>query len=257
MNKLALATVMTTLISQAAGCIIHEERNPGGGDGSSGGGGGGGDVATISARWSLRNMLDGATTACPAGFDTVQLIALPIDANGDAVAEPSIDLFDCKARTGISTNLAPAVYQVWIEVRSHDLATLYAQSLSQVLDVRQTDESFSVDVLNDGGYFQLSWDLVGKATNRPIDCAQVAGIDALDVISTSVADARRAYDDQLVCADHGAVTSGLLQGSYTITINAMAGDTSLGKATTLTNKVIEGKNRVTDLGMIIIPIDGL
>lgn len=256
MNKLTLLTVMTAMVSQAAGCIIHTtDRDPGGGGGS-GGSGGGVDVATISARWSLRNMIDGATTACPAGFDTVQLIALPIDDNGNAVADPSVDLFDCKSRTGISTDLVPDVYQVWLEVRSHDLAALYAQSLSQVLDVRQNDQSFSADILNDGGYFQLSWDLVGKATNRPIDCAQVAGINSIKAISTSVADARRAYDDLLVCEDHTAVTSGLLQGSYTVTIDAMAGDRSLGKATTLTNKVIQGQNRVTDLGLIVIPIDG-
>jgi hypothetical protein len=258
MNKLALATLMTTLISQAAGCIIQDDRNAGGGGGGgSGGGGGGVDVAAISARWSMRNMVDGATTACPAGFDTVQLIAQPIDDNGNAVGDPSVDLFDCKSQTGTSTDLVPDVYRVWYEVRSHDLATLYAQSLSQVLDVRQADQSFSADILNDGGYFQLSWDLVGQATKRPIDCAQVAGIDSIKAISTSVADARRAYDDKLTCEDHSTVTSGLLQGSYTISIDAMAGTKSLGKAASLTNKVIEGHNRVTDLGLITIAIDGL
>lgn len=253
MNKLALVTLMAaTLVSQAAGCIIQPaDRDYGGG------GGGGGEVATISARWSLRNMIDGATTACPAGFDTVELIAQPIDEYGYAVADPSIDLFDCNSRTGISTDLVPDVYQVWIEVRSHDLATLYAQSLSQVLDVRLADQGFSADILNDGGYFQLSWDLVGKTTNRPIDCAEVPGLQSIKALSTSISDAQRAYDDELVCEDHFAVTGGLLRGAYTITIDAMAVDKSLGRAATLTNKVIEGQNRVTDLGHILIPIDGL
>jgi hypothetical protein len=254
MNKLTLVPVMMALASQAAGCIVDHTRD-GGGSGDPGGSGG--DVAAISARWSLRNMLDGATTACPVGFDTVQLIALPIDVNGDAVAEPSIDLFDCNKRQGISVDLVPDVYQVWLEVRSGDLATLYAQSLSQVLDVRQADQVFSADILNDGGYFQLSWDLVGKATSRPLDCAQVAGINAIKAISTSIADAHRVYDDKLVCEDHTTVTGGLLQGMYTISIAAMSGDQPLGKAATLTNKVIAGQNRVTDLGLITIPIDGL
>jgi len=259
MNKLLLVTVMTTMISQAAGCIIQSDPgNAGGGGGGGGGSGSGGrDVAAISARWALRNMVDGATTACPAGFDTAQLIAQPIDANGDAVGDPSIDLFDCKAGTGVSTDLAPDVYQVWLEVRSHDLATLYAQSLSQVLDVRQDDQGFSADILNDGGYFQLSWNLIGKTTNRPLACAQVAGISTIKALSTNVADARRAYDDELTCEDGSAVTGGLLQGTYTISINAMAGDKSLGTAATLTNKMIAGKNQVTDLGTIAIPIDGL
>ena len=40
-------------------------------------------------------------------------------------------------------------------------------------------------------------------------------------------------------------------------IDAKAGDKSVGKATTLTTKLIAGQNRVTDLGTILIPIDGL
>src|SRR5262249_33099796 len=98
MNKLMFVSVMTALVSQAAGCIIQSDPGNGGGGGGGGGSGGGGnDVATISARWALRNMADGATTACPTGFDTVQVIAQPIDANGNAVADPTTDLFDCKA----------------------------------------------------------------------------------------------------------------------------------------------------------------
>lgn len=245
MNK--LATVMATL--SLAGCIIQTDRNHDGG--------GGVDVATISAHWSLRNMSDGSTTACPTGFDTVQLIMQPIDANGDATDDPAIDLFDCNTRRGTATDLLPDRYQVWIEVRSHDLSTLYAQSLSQVLDVRQTDQTFTTEVLKDGGYFQIAWDLIGKTSNRPVQCSQVAGLDRIQAISTSVADATRAYDDLFACDDHSAVSAGLLQGAYTIAIDAMAGDKSVGKATTLTTKVIAGQNRVTDLGTIMIPIDGL
>lgn len=250
MTNLALTTLIAALATQTAACVITNDRG-------GGGGGGGDDIATISARWSLRNLSDGAATACPAGFDTVELFALPIDANGDAVADPQIDLFDCDARTGISTDLLPDVYQVWIEVRSHDLATLYAQSLSQVLDVRQANQSFSADVLNDGGYFQLSWELVSGTTNRPLDCSQVPGIDSVLAVSTSVADAHRVYEDRRVCEDHFGISDGLLQGTYTITVEATAGDRSLGPATTLADQTIEGQNRVTDLGAITIPVDGL
>jgi hypothetical protein len=247
MNKLALATVMT-LVSQAAGCII-QNSDPGGGVGV--------DTATISARWSLRNMSDGATTPCPSGFDTVQLFAQAIDKSGDAIGDPAIDLFDCNARKGTSTDLFPDVYQVWIEVRSHDLSRLYAQSLSQILDTTVTDQSFSTEVLNDGGYFQLSWDLIGKTTSRPLSCSQAVGANVIRTVSTSIADSTRAYDDTFPCAEHGAVSGGLLQGSYSIAIDAIAGDRSVGKATTLTTKVIAGQNQVTDLGTITIPIDGL
>lgn len=252
MTNLGITTLIAALVSQTAACVITSDGGYG-----DGGDGGGVDIATISAHWSLRNLANGATTACPVGFDTVELFALPIDANGNAVADPQIDLFDCDARAGISTDLFPDVYQVWIEVRSHDLEALYAQSLSQVLDLRLVDQSFSADVLNDGGYFQLSWDLVSTSTNRPLDCAQVPGIDSILAVSTSVADAHLIYEDQRVCEDHFGVSEGLLQGTYTITVEAMAGERSLGPATTLTNQTIEGRNRVTDLGAITIPIGGL
>jgi hypothetical protein len=249
MNKLLLASVLIA-VSQAAGCIIEASNDyDDGGDVI--------EVASISARWSLRNMTDGATTACPTGFDTVQLIAQAIDENGDPVFEPAVDLFDCNARSGLATDLVPDVYQVWIEVRSRDLNRLYAQSLSQILDLRAEDQRFTTEVLNDGGYFQLSWDLIGKTSNRPVQCSQAGGISTIETISTSIADATRAYEDAFACEDGFAVSGGLLEGAYTISLDAFAGDKPVGKATTLTTKVIAGQNQVTDLGTIVIPIDGL
>src|SRR5262249_31527414 len=153
------------------------------------------DVASITARWSLRNMLDGATTACPTGFDTVDLVMQPIDANGDPVGPAAEDLFDCSAKTGVATDLFPDVYKVGSEIMNPDRMKTYAQSLSQVIDVRKADDTFSAEVLNDGGYFQLGWDLVGKTSNRPVQCTQIAGLDTIKAVSTSVASSTRAYDD--------------------------------------------------------------
>jgi len=249
MNTAAILPVLMALVAPAASCVIETSERDRGDHG--------GDVAAISARWSLRNMADGAVTFCPPGIDTVQLFAQAIDDQGNAVADPSVDLFDCDRQAGTSDGLVPDVYQVWIELRSHDLATLYAQSLSQILDVRQTDQRFSTDVLNDGGYFQLAWDLVGGVTQRPLSCAQATGLDSIAAISTSIADAHRAYDDRLVCEDHVAVSGGLLEGAYTISIDARASDASIGAAIRLTGQTIKGQNAVTDLGHILLPIDGL
>ena len=147
MTRLVLAFVTATLMLQTAACVIETHGR------DHGGGGGNVDVATISARWAFRNLSDGATTRCPAGFDTVELFTLPVDDSGAPLGDPSIDLFDCASQAGLSTDLLPDVYQAWIEVRTHDLQALYAQSLSAVLDVRRANESFSTDILNDGGYF--------------------------------------------------------------------------------------------------------
>jgi hypothetical protein len=247
MTKL-LATVSTVLAAQAlaAGCVIEVSSLESDGTG---------ELAAISARWSLRNMIDGAVTGCPSGFDTVEMITQATDGSGAPVGEPTIDLFDCRHGAGISSALVPDVYQVWLEVRSHDLSELYAQSLSQVLDVRRADQQLYADILNDGGYFQVSWDLVGASSQQPLGCSQV-GFDGLATISTAIADPRRAYDDAFTCESHAAVSGGLLQGSYTITIDAMAGRAAIGRITSLTNQPIYGQNRVTDLGHILIPIEG-
>lgn len=214
----------------------------------------GSEVATISAHWSLRNMADGATTACPAGFDTVRLLTMPVDAGGEPLGDPNVDLFDCDRGTGIATDLPPDLYQVWIEVTSHDLSRTYAQSLSQILDVRDFDDGFDVDILNDGGFFQMSWNLVDKTTLRPLACGAV-GAENIRAVSTSVADAHRVYDDVRPCDDHTTVTDGLLAGTYNVSIDAMIGDRPMGAKVTLTNQKIGPRNAVTDLGTILLPVD--
>lgn len=235
------------LASLCTGCVIETANRDHGTD----------QGAWIAATWALRNMADGASTACPSGFDTVALFAQPVDDAGTALDDPSVDLFDCDRFAGTSSSVVPDRYAVWIEVRSHDLDTLYAQSLSQLVDVRRDDQKVAIDVLNDGGYFQLDWDLVGGTTNRSIACTQLAGLDALTMISTSVASSQLVYDDQLACEEHTAVTAGLLQGAYTISIDAVAAGASIGGVASLTDQVIYSQNRVTDLGHVLIPIDGL
>ena len=118
------------------------------------------------------------------------------------------------------------------------------------------DQAFSTEVLNDGGYFQLGWDLVGKTSNRPVQCAQIAGLETIKAVSTSVATSTRAYDDSFVCDDHFAVSGGLFQGSYTISLQALAGSKAVGQAPMLTGKVA-AQNQVTNLGTIAIAIDGM
>jgi len=242
MNKLVILAAAASL---AEGCVIETHSD-----------GAYSELASISARWSLRNMTDGAVTACPSGFDTTLVVTQPVDDFGVPLAEPVADLFDCEDRAGTSTALFPDVYQVWVEVRSHDLRTLYAQSLTQVLDVRDVDRQLSAELLNDGGYFQLSWDLVGASSNRPLACSQIVGLDKIHAVSTSVSTAQFTYDDWFPCEDHVAISGGLLQGPYTIAIGAVTPDRSIGPATTLTNQVISGQNRVTDLGHVLLPIDG-
>lgn len=250
MNKLALASVMTAMMIQATGCIIETRDDD--------------DfppdppieVATISSSWALRNMSDGASTQCPSGFESVQMFMQAVDPDGTPVGQPAMDVFDCDTFRGVATDLYPDVYQTWIELRSFDLRTLYAQSLSQILDVRDDDKKFETELLNDGGYFMLQWDLIGADTNRKLTCDQLA-LDKIQTVSTRIATPNFAYDDSFACNDHFAVSAGLLEGSYDIQIDAFSGNTAVGPGPLLTARPIRRQNEVTDLGMVLIPIENM
>jgi hypothetical protein len=245
MNHLALAAASTALV----GCVIETADRGHSGDPP-------GDVAAIAASWSLRNMADGAVTGCPSGFETAQLLVQPIDEAGAALADPIVDRFDCDSQAGTSAGLAPALYQVSLEIRSRDLGALYARSLSQVIDVRRTDPQVAFELLNDGGYFQLSWDLIGAVTGEPLACSQITGLDGISLISTSVPDPDVVYEGHFTCEDHRAVTGGLLHGSYTLSIDATVDDSPIGAAVRLSDQIISSQNGVTQLGQVVIPIDG-
>ena len=103
----------------------------------------------------------------------------------------------------------------------------------------------------------MTWDLVGAETNSRLQCSQVNDLASVDLISTSVASADAGITDKFTCADHFGVTGGLVQGTYTLSISATnADDRSLGSAPALVEKTIRDRNAITDLGHILIPIDG-
>ena len=145
---------------------------------------------------------------------------------------------------------------VAIEVRSHDLQQLYAQSLAQDMTVMRRGQAFAADILNDGGYFQLSWDLVGGTTKRPLDCSTAGNIEGISMVSIAT-DGQLTYHDMLGCSDHAAVSGGVLHGDYTVALGAVGGDRALGPTVTIAAQTISDRNQVTDLGHVDILIDGL
>ena len=242
MRSLLLGTLIVA--GAATGCIYDD--------------GYGGDVASISAEWRFKNEATQQLTGCPQGFNTVAMHNLNVDAAGDPIpGSDVIDLFDCSDGGGISAPLYPDVYQTFIEVTDDSGNDLYAQSLSAIVDVVVTDKLFDATILNDGGYFSLSWDLIGSTSNRALGCADVDGVSGVEAISTSMADSTNAVSDQFNCEDHFGVTGGILQGAYTVSVNAFNSDGSaIGTAPAITSKTIQDRNRVTALGHIEIPIDG-
>ena len=244
MKKLVLASLIALAASQAAGCIITS------GDDSS--------DAYISANWQLKNVATNQTTPCPAGYDTAAVYNQPTDSAGSPVGQPIIDLFDCAAMSGTTAPLPPTTYLTWVEITTRtNTSAPYAKSLSAPVDVTVSDKTFSAQILNDGGYFQLQWGLVGANTNAPLTCAQ-AGAGGVEAVGTDVSTPSNSNSDIFDCGDKYGVTAGYRSATYTVSVAALgAGDASIGTAPALTNKAIPERNGVTNLGNIQIPITGM
>lgn len=241
MKKLVLGSLVAVLASQAAGCIITTAD----------------EDAVITANWSLKQQSTGQIITCPPGTTTAAVYSQPVDGANNPIGSPIIDLFDCDDNSGRTAPLPPDVYQVWVSLTSEGGGSVYATSLSAIVDVIDTDKTFTTTLLNDGGYFQLTWDLVDSQTSAPLTCA-TALADGVGVVSTLVSNPQSFVDDKFTCEDHYGITGGLLQGTYTVAVDAFqdgAGGGAIGPATTLSNKVIGPRNAVTNLGNVQIGID--
>lgn len=252
MKKLVFGSLVLATVSQAAGCIITTDDNP--------------DYATISAQWSLKNNA-GTSLLCPPGITTAAVYAQEVDPVTykpiGSVGDP--DKFDCDAGSGFTAPLPPAIYEVWVELVNDNNTQKYAVSTSRneassterfpdgyFLDLRAVDLPFKTTIYDDAGYFQLDWDL-RNAANAPVTCAQVPKVA---VLSTSVTTSSNSFDDRFFCDENYGLTGHLLQGAYTLEVQAIntAGQ-GIGPMTELLNKQAPGKNQVNDLGTVTVRVD--
>lgn len=252
MKKLVLSSLMSVLVSQAAGCIIESDD---GTDPPIE------DYATIQAQWSLKSIADDAIISYPPGTTTAAVYSQEVDANYNPVGQPIIDLFDVEDGSGRTAPLPPSVYQVWVELTSEGGSNVHARSLSAYVDVIDTDKTFTTTLVEDGGYFQLDWNLVGESSNQQLSCGD-AGLAASTpsgiyieafLASSTTAEAT----DIFACADGTGITGAYIAGNYDVLVDARTDtDHPVGGADTISTS-IQDKNRVTDLGVVTIPIAGL
>jgi len=242
MKKLVLFSLIVALVSQVTGCIISSGDDGGGGNGF------------ITANWDIKSV-DQTHLQCPAGIDTAALYSQEIDANyGDIGGPITGDLFDCVAFSGLSAPLPATTYYSWIQLENHDGSQVYASTVQAFVDLTLSDKSFSADIYDDGGYFQMAWTLT--VGGSPSSCAANSDITGVEAISTEVGNASNAVSDIFHCGDHYGVTDVLPAGTYTVSVDAFnAAMQAVGTAATLTNKTIQVQNHVTDLGTITIPLN--
>ena len=230
----------------------------------------GGGVGHIMANWQLADIDAGGNTtatACPPGFDTAALHTVAASPDGTALdpctsvnSNCYIDLFNCSDSTGVSSDLPAQNYLTWVEITSHDGSSVYATSTAAFVDITNQDLAFNTQILNNGGYFRLSWTLMGETSGQTLACSATAAASSAGgsvETTATVTGGSTAFSDKFNCEDHFGYSAGLPEGSYTVQIDALdSTNAALGPGTTLTDKQITAPNGITDLGDITIPISG-
>ncbi|MDB4963874.1 MAG: Metal dependent amidohydrolase [Myxococcales bacterium] len=209
-----------------------------------------------TARWSFRTVASSTALACPTGVTTIQVISQALD--GDSpVGSATVDLFDCATMTGTITPVYQGRYQTFLAAGNSSGTQVYATTVSAVVDLTTSDGDYTAAFVDDGGYFSLAWTLIGASSNLPKTCAD-AMTTSVSVLSTAVASPTSFFEDLYTCADGGGVTAALPAGTYTVSVSGLdASDGSLGTPVNLTDRTIVAPNKVTNLGTVTIPIDGL
>lgn len=238
MKNLVLGALLA--VASSTGCIISS----------------GSSDSVVTARWQFTHLADKSPRSCPVGFATATIVSQttdPITHLGTGLT--IVDKFDCA--DGIGTiSLPDDTYLVWVEIESDDGLQTYTKSEQTFVDTSFGDATIDINILDDGGYFFLTWDLVDAQTQKPLSCPE-AGVTAdgsVEAISTNLATSQKIITDQFTCEDHFGTTDGLLAGTYTVSIDALdSSNLALSNSTTVT-KQITAPDGLTDLGHILIPI---
>jgi cysteine-rich repeat protein len=214
-----------------------------------------GTTHTIAVSWTIKKA-DNTVVLCPAPDDTASISSQLLDAMGNNVGLPTIDVFDCNSPgAGITTPLASGVYNVHVDIKNHLGTTTYASSLAARVDITTMDKTTSATIYSDAGYIRYTWQLVKASDSTPLTCAD-AGIGAAGGIHVSIG-GPTTVDVDLKCTDP-IPNPVLLDGSYTLQLYAHGNSPTphLGDSASIPTTVA-GPNQTTVLGAIQIPITGL
>lgn len=216
-----------------------------------------GTDVTVRAQWSFKHIADGSARSCPVGFGMAVITAQPVDpdtvaANGGVITST---LFRCNDLQGILV-VPDGAYLMSVDITDATGTQFYTQKPQEVRIDTATDSAFSVEILDDGGYFFFTWGLVDAASHAPMTCATagVTSAGSVEVISTSVANKAFFKDDKFTCEDHYGTTAGLPAGQYTVSVDAEDKGGVLGDPVNFTD-TITAPNGTTDLGHILVPIN--
>lgn len=242
MKNLVLSSLLfAAVVSQTTGCIISS-----------------GEEATLTAEWSFHTVnpqgMLSPENNCPPGFSEVELHMQELDAADRPIGPAIVDAFDCQSRVGFSP-LDPAVYEAFLVVID-DNGDVYADTLSTIVDLTDSDKTFKAEIVDNGGYFKVAWDLRDEQNGTALSCRDVARLDGIEINAT-LAGSSAATNDQFDCENGVDFTAAVMAGNYVVSVNAFEDGTPdklLGEPTTLNNKVMRDRNQVTDLGTVMIRV---
>jgi len=209
----------------------------------------------VDVTWSFTHLADNSVRSCPSGFGTANIISQTIDpVTHKLVGAPIIDQFDCSAGRG-SITLPDDTFLVWVEIATNSGSSKYAESAATFVDTSLGDAKVDTEILDDGGYFFFTWDLVDSRTNAALTCrnAGVTASGSVEIVSMSLTTSSYIKADKFTCEDHYGTTEGLLAGDYDIMVQAENNNTTLGAADPFSD-TIHAQNGLTDLGNIVIQI---
>lgn len=248
MKKLVLGSLLlAALVSQTTGCIITSDDDPE-------------DFATISADWSFHTVNPTGTLSpennCPAGFPTVALHSQELDLNDRPIGSPIVDLFDCVDGRHDSAPLDPGVYETFISVTSTGGGSIYADSLTAIVDVTRDDVTFASQIVDNGGYFKIGWDVREQGTNAALTCAQVNPGEGVGITATLASNTAIFVADDFDCEDgeeFSTFTAAVAEGTYDVAIEPInSAGASVGPSVVLQDKIMRDRNQVTDLGVVML-----
>jgi hypothetical protein len=247
MNKLVMATLIAAAASSAACTATVTPIDPPPPDTS----------AVITANWQFDHFEDGTPRQCPTNFQTASIYSQAWDPiSGRLLGQPIIDKFNCSAMRGTSDPI-DGVFLVWVQIESDNGQNVYAKSAQSYVDTLDGDASITFKILDDAGYFFLSWELRDKTTGALLTCADASaggGAVKVETVATIVG-TDFMLADRFPCEHGFGTTDPLLADTYTVSVDAAISSGSIGTAPALTNKVVSSPNGLTDLGHIMIPID--
>ena len=236
--------VLALILAQAAGCIIESDDDSGG--------------ANLLVTWSLQTLATQSPAPCPVGYDTAAVYSQQVDDLGELIGDPIIDLFNCSDGAGTTSELPGITYNETVAIATDDNSLQYGTSIPLTIDVMASQQEVDTPpIYVDAGHFELEWALDQAGTT--VMCSDVPNAFSVMVTATDPTNpSGTVVSPPFDCTDPVGYTAGILDGSYTVTVElqdatgAQIGVSDPIDATIMTTAVLG--NTVTDLHTVTIPV---